>query len=378
MTHDVATDSWGVTEKTLRAQLRSLRSSGAAGAVATVAAVDGSAYRRPGAKLLVQDDGESLGAVTAGCLEPDAIDRGRSVIESGTPQLSTFDLRDDSADGWGLGLGCNGVIDLFVEPLDASWDPALDALADGRPVTMVTVIESEGSVPVGSRVLVVDGTKTAVPERPPIPATVFEPLADSVRQAAKAGSTRTVAADSGTTLLVDHLDPVPELLVFGSQQDVSPLVRLATQTGFHVTVHSPRGAVDAATFPAADTVTTGHPTTIGDAVDTDGHTYAVVMSHNLVDDRLAVETLLTETAVPYVGLMGPRDRFERIRDRFEADEVTVDESALDRIATPIGLDLGGGSPVEISLSIVSEVLAVSNGCDGRRLSDHAGPIHPRR
>lgn len=381
MGQDAADDPWSVTEKDLREQLRTLRRTGTDAAVVTVAAVEGSAYRRPGAKMLVPADGGNVGAVTAGCLEDPVIDLASEVFEERTPRLEVFDLMDRDDDSWGLGLGCNGIIDIFIEPLDASFDRPLTTLADGDPATVVTVVESTGDPPVGSRIAVgPDGTRHELPEREPIPAHVLDSVADPIAQLHGTGKTRTVEVDAdgaSVTVLVDSLQPLSELLLFGSQNDLPPLARLGADVGFRVTVHSPRGAVDEETFPNADTVTTGHPSTLTESVAVDAHTYAVVMSHNLVDDRLAVETLLTETDVPYVGLMGPRDRFEELRESMADDGVTLSQSALDRLSTPVGLDLGGGEPLEIALSIVSEVLAVSNGREGGRLRDCEGPIHPR-
>jgi xanthine dehydrogenase accessory factor len=368
-------DPWSVTETDLRAGMRGMREAGRPAAVATVAAVEGSAYRRPGAKLLAPADGGNYGAVTAGCLEDAVLDIAREVIDTGRPRLEVFDLVEDDDDTWGLGLGCNGVIDLFVEPLDAGWDRPLAALADGDPVTVLTVVEAD-AVPVGSRTVVVDGRREAVADRPELPTGAVDATEAAVEAVHGTGRTRLVETD-GTRVLVDGLAPTPELLLFGGQNDLPPVARLASQVGFSVHVHSGRGAVDDSSVPAADSVTTGHPTAVADHVTNDEHTYAVVMSHNLLDDRLAVETLLRETAVPYVGLMGPRERFEELRDSLAADGVTLTESELDRVSTPVGLDLGGGEPVEIAFSVVSEALAVSNGRAGGRLRDRKGPIHPR-
>jgi len=381
MGQDASDDPWSVTEKDLREQLRTLRRDGTDAAVVTVASVEGSAYRRPGAKMLVPAGGASVGAVTAGCLEDPVVDLATDVIEAGTPRLEVFDLLDDDEDSWGLGLGCNGVIDVFVEPLDASFDRSLATLADGEPTTVVTVVESSGDPTVGSRVAVApDGTRREVPERESIPAHVLDSVAGTVDELHGTGETRTVEVDvdgASATVLVDGRQPLAELLLFGSQHDLPPLARLAADVGFRVTVHSPRGAVDEDAFPSADVVRTGRPTALAESVGVDERTYAVVMSHNLVDDRLAVETLLAETDVPYVGLMGPRERFEELRESMAEDGVALSQSALDRLSTPVGLDLGGGEPVEIALSVVSEVLAVSNGRAGGRLRDRDGPIHPR-
>jgi len=377
MTQDTLEDPWSVTRKDLREQLRSLRQAERNAAVVTVADVEGSAYRRPGAKMLVPADEDAVGAVTAGCLEDPVVDLAEGVLTTGQPRTEVFDLMENNAENWGLGLGCNGVIDLFVEPLDASMDRPLSMLAEGDPATVVTLVKESVDFSIGSRTVVrADGTRETVPDREPLSPDLLEAVGDTVDRVHGTGKTRTVDAGSAT-VLIDSLQPVSELLLFGSQNDLPLLARLAADIGFSVTVHSPRGGVDESMFSGADTVTTGHPTTLADSVATDRHTYAVVMSHNLVDDRLAVETLLTETEIPYVGLMGPRKRFEELRDLMAEDGVDLSQSALNRLSTPVGLDLGGGEPVEIALSIMAEVLAVSNGRAGGRLRDRDGPIHPR-
>jgi xanthine dehydrogenase accessory factor len=370
------TDPWSVTTKDLRAALRSFREERRAGAVATVAAVDGAAYRRPGAKMVVPEDGGTYGAVTAGCLEPAVVDMARDAIETGTPCLDVFDLTANENDTWGLGLGCNGVVDLFVEPLDAGWDRPLTVLADEQPVTVATVVASEDT-PVGSRAVFETPAEChAVSDRPEIPPATVAAAADVVNDVHGTDTAATVDVN-GTTLLIDGCEPVPELLLFGTQHDLPLVARLASEVGFRVTVYSPRGTTDESTVPAADAVVTGHPGDIDDCVVADERTYAVVMSHNLLDDRLAVESLLSETAVPYVGVMGPRKRFEELRDAISSDGHELSEAVRTRVSSPVGLDLGGGEPVEIALSIVSEALAVSNGRGGGRLQDHEGPIHAR-
>lgn len=367
---------WSVTTLELRTTMRRRRADGDDAVVATVADVEGSAYRRPGAKMLVDADGTPLGAVTAGCLEGPVTELSMDVLDDDHSRVERFDLTEDDG-AWGLGLGCNGIIDLLLEPLDASWDGALDRLADGESVTMVTVIETDGTVPVGARSLVDDDSETEpAGQREPVPAATIEAASDAVRRVHGTGDAATVSVETGDgtlTVLVDGLAPVPRLLLFGSERDINPVCRLASTVGFEVVVHSPRGARGEAAFPHADQVETGHPSTVADSVSASGEIYAVVMSHNFMDDQIAVETLLTETAVPYVGLMGPRDRFDQLCE--ESD--TIDTSSVDRVATPVGLDLGGGEPIEIAFSIVSELLAVSNGRAGGRLKTKAGPVHDR-
>ncbi|WP_135854016.1 XdhC family protein [Halorussus salinus] len=356
-------------------------------AVTTVVAVEGSAYRRPGAKRLVAEEG-AVGAITAGCLEGPVADLAETALSEG-PVCERFDLTGDD-DAWGFGLGCNGVIDVLVEPADASFRPALDALADGERVALLTMVGGEGSdgrdgypdAPVGARALVADsGAVLETPDsRPALPGDLLEAVGERAGEFAAAGrsDTVTVETDRGTArVFVDGLEPPPELLVFGHGADVRPVSRLARDAGFRVTVATARGArADGERFPAAHEVTATRPSEIADAIPRPAETYAVVMSHNFVDDRLAVEALL-ETDVPYVGLMGPRKRFEEMREEVAESRSPLSADELERVGTPVGLDLGGGEPYQIALSVVGEVLAVSNDRAGGRLTDSEGPIHPR-
>lgn len=346
-------------------------------AVATVVGVDGSAYRRPGAKMVLDDDGSTYGAVTAGCLEGPLQDVARDVLADGSPTVVTFDLTDD--DGWGLGLGCEGIVDVLVEPLDPSWREPVDAFGRGEPVTFVTAVDGTDEVPVGSRAIVhADGSTTRPENGPALPAPLLDRVASDARELAADGGAerRSVRTDADTVeLFVDGIEPATRLVIFGGQPDVRPVTRLARDVGLDVTVATARGGqADADAFPRAGRVVATHPTDLGDLVDE--RTYVVIMSHNLLDDRLALESLL-ETSVPYVGVMGPRERFERLCEQLREDGVELTAADTERIATPVGLDLGGGEPVQIAMSIVAEVLAASNGRTGGRLCDRAGPIHDR-
>jgi xanthine dehydrogenase accessory factor len=373
-------DPWSVTREDLFEAMREYRERNTPAVLATVVDVEGSAYRRPGAKMLVDPEAESLGAITAGCLEGPVRDLAADVFEARAPSVHTFDLMDE--EGWGLGLGCNGIIDVLLEPLDADWDPTLAELAARRSVGRITAVRSENpDIAVGDHVVVdqdwevLDGTDDA------LPGTVVDAVEAQLAElrATEVSATVTVETDAGEIdAFLDLVTPAPDLLLFGTQNDVHPVARIGHQVGFRVVVASARGArSDPEQFPNAHEVRSVHPTALADAVDVPERTYAVVMSHNALEDRLALASLL-DTTVPYVGLMGPRERFEDIREDLateEGRELTAEE--LDRIATPVGLDLGGGEPTQIALSIVAEALAVHNDRNGGRLEDRKGPIHDR-
>lgn len=373
-------DPWSATRLDIHERLRSLTDSGT-GTLATIVDVEGSAYRRPGAKLVVDDESESMGAITAGCLEGPLLDLASDVRETGKPRVETFDLTDD--DEWGMGLGCNGIIDILLEPIDDSLVLALDELAAKRPAAVLTVVESGiPDVATGARVTVTgDRTVHSTGTRASIPDSVVDRLDPAIDAAVTDGTSvlEQVTLDDGDiSVFVDGLEPVHDLVLFGSQNDVHPVSRLAQEVGFRVIVASGRGAKGSAdAFPYAHEVRSVRAPDLASVVDADAYTSVVLMSHNFIDDRLALESLLADSEVPYIGLMGPRKRFEEMRAEFEEEGVQFSRDDLDRIATPVGLDVGGGEPVEIALSIVSEVLAVSNDRLGGRLKDSEGTIHPR-
>ncbi|WP_323173288.1 XdhC family protein [Natrialba sp. PRR66] len=372
-------DPWSATDRDLRDALRSLRDANDAAAVVTVVDVDGSAYRRPCAKFVAPADQTALGAVTAGCLDGPVADLAAEARKSGTATVATFDLTGDE---WGLGLGCNGVVDLLAEPLDDSLDPLLAALDDGEAAAVCSVVESDDdAVPVGARTVVTEADSEDGNDRVSIPADILADLqstADAVRDAGSSTTVRIKREAGGLRVFIDGIEPVPRLVLFGSQNDVHPIARFGAQAGFRVTVASPRGArADDEQFPNAYRVRAAHPTDLPALIEDPERTYVVLLSHNLVDDRLALKALLDESDVPYIGLMGPRKRFEELWAASRDDGRAFTSSELDCVSTPVGLDLGDGSPTGIAMSVVSEVLAAANGADGGRLSERAGPIHDR-
>ncbi len=367
---------WNVPETAIFERLASALETGESAAVATVVAVEGSAYRRPGAKMFLTAD-TAAGSVTAGCLESDVADIADEVRASGEARLTRFDLTDD--DEWGLGLGCNGVIDLLVEPLDKRFESMVEGYHGGNDGVALSVVESDAEpVSVGDRAYTTAGDLS---EPVGLPAWLQRGVRDQVRDCFAHGQSEIVtvtAPDGGECrVFLDAVVAPPALYVFGSGSDVGPVTEFATRAGFQVTVVSFRGGhAEAGSFPDADSVISLSAPQAGTKLSLDETTYAVVMSHNLIDDRLAVEALL-ETPVPYIGVMGPADRFAEIETALAADGRELTQTDRQRIYAPIGLNLGGGAPYQIAMSIVSEVLTVHNGHNPAHHREREGAIHER-
>ncbi|WP_440769496.1 XdhC family protein [Natronorubrum sp. DTA28] len=384
--------NWSVPETEVVQRIHERLGGDGTDVLATIVDVEGNAYRRPGAKMLLDEAGEGVGSITAGCLEDELLVAAESVRDRGRPELVTYDLMEDDEDVWGLGVGCNGIIDVLLEPLTDAYRPAVEAFDDGRSVAVLTVLEGGGDEEKAG-----DGNANASlargdrayyhPEEGVLstpdgePATAWpDDLAEPASDLAERGRADTVELEvQGERLevFIDGLAAPTELVVFGSGHDVGPVTELAAKNDFRVTVVSFRGSVDLEErFPDADETVTTSPASIDDAIDLDDRTYAVVMTHNFVDDRLTIERLL-DSPVPYVGLMGPQKRFEEMTEAFESEGTTFDDAALSSLYTPIGLDLGGGSPYQIAHSIVAEVLAVSNDRTPQHLNAREGHIHDR-
>jgi xanthine/CO dehydrogenase XdhC/CoxF family maturation factor len=313
---------WQETEALLD-RLRHLADAGRAAALAVVVRIEGSVYRRPGAKMLVEDDGTSLGGVSGGCLEEDVRLVGHEVMRSGQARLRRYETGADDTTVWGLGLGCNGTVEVFVQPVATEaqrevWGRVRERLRGDQAFAVRTVVAGPGT----GGVEIIDA-----PE----------------------GASRLQASGPGQ-VFTDVLRPPPHLLVCGAGDDARPLVKAAAGVGFRVLVADHRRAyLTAERFPEARALFLQRPEEVG-ALPLGPQTHAVVMTHSLKHDREWARRLVASEA-PYVGLLGPRERSDRI-----LADIGVPRGP--RLYGPVGLDLGAEGPEQVAVSIVAEVLSV--------------------
>ncbi|HTR01641.1 MAG TPA: XdhC family protein [Thermoanaerobaculia bacterium] len=337
-------------------------------ALATVVAIEGSAYRRPGAKLLVEEDGRTLGSISGGCLEGDVREVARGVLAEGRPRRRRYETGADENAAWGLGLGCAGSVELLVQPVTPSLAQAaercLELFEEGRPFALCTPLDDDAAsaAPV---VVSADGSASGSTGEAPLDGEIASCAAAWI---ASRDSRRRHAG--GAEVFAEILVPAPRLLLFGADDDARPICAFASAAGFRVTVVDHREAFLAAErFPEAERRVARRPEEGVGGLPVGPRTFAVVKTHLIAHDREWARRLL-DGGTAYVGLLGPRARTREIVRSIGAE-------GDGRVFGPVGLDLGAEGPEQVALAIVAELLAAGSGVDPRHLREKAEEIHVR-
>jgi xanthine dehydrogenase accessory factor len=360
---------------------------GASVGVGTVVATWKSAPRQPGASMLVGPEGEAVGSVSGGCVEGAVYELAQEVVESGTPALQRYGVSDE--DAYAVGLTCGGILDVWVETVSQDTFPEFgDVAADieaGRPVAVATVVEHPDPSRLGRRLIV--RAEDDLDDR--IGSLGSPRLDDAVTDDARGllatghSETLTYGPDGerrgeGMRVFVDVHAPAPRMLVFGAIDFAAACARIGKFLGYTVTVCDARPVfATASRFPDADDVVVDWPHRYleaeAEAGRVDGRTVLCVLTHDPKFDVPLLEVALRLPEVAYIGAMGSRrtheDRLDRLR------EVGMTKAEIDRLSSPIGLDLGARTPEETAVSIAAEIIAVRWGGQGARLTNVEGPIH---
>ncbi|HEX6230872.1 MAG TPA: XdhC family protein [Actinomycetota bacterium] len=362
--------------------IESLSAKGEKLALATIVAVKGSTYRRPGARLLVPEEGDLIGNISGGCLENDVADVARIVMREGMARIVSFDLTADDDAVWGWGLGCNGAFELFVEPADKAAEVAgalRMALEEERPICMVTVLDADvPGVEQGNRLLVHrDGKVEGTLGDGAVDAAATQAALELLKR--ERSEILTLPGSSGEArAFVEVLEPPLRLLVCGAGHDAAPLVKQAAALGWSPIVVDDRPEfLNRERFPeAADFVLVERPDKMAETAPVDERTFVVVMTHNFLRDKDYVRSLLGSPA-RFVAMLGPRVRTERLLSELSEEGNEIADADLERIHGPAGLDLGAEGPEEIAAAICAEIVAVKRDRGAGFLKDRPGPIHER-
>jgi xanthine dehydrogenase accessory factor len=319
-----------------------VRRSGRKAVLATVVRADGPSYRRPGASAVIAEDGEVVGAISAGCLDADIKENALQVIAGGLPRLLHYNTGSPEDLLYGTGSGCGGSIQVLVAPVsDELLAGIIDHLAKGATVTLETVVEPGPDL--GRRRLAAPSAGNA------------------------AGGPNPAAP--GAALFRQVITPPITLLICGAGDDARPLAQFASAAGFRVVVcdHRPAWA-SPERFPTADHTVICDCTSLPTQILLPAGSYAVLLSHQLERDLAHLEALL-ERDLAYIGLLGARDRSARLISQLLTARPDLYQAVRDKLHAPVGLDIGADGPFEIALSIAAELVAHRAGRPGAPLSE---------
>lgn len=347
-------------------------------ALATVVQVDGSAYRRPGARMLVSEDGELTGAISGGCLEGDALRKAQTVIFQQKSMLVTYDTTDEDDQKFGVGLGCNGIIHVLIEPID--YQNTINpiellkiAISDRVFCRLITIFSVKYSKQeqIGTKVLLKENQ--VIGDIESLDCSLWKHIQTEIQTSdSNQQIIRKYTELDDIQVFIESIKPAIRILLFGAGNDTIPLAKMADILGLEVIVID--GRKNLATkkrFPSARKIITGAGNEVVAQLEMDTNAAALLMTHNFDYEAQVLEDLMP-LGLHYVGILGPKKKSEKLIDRLEKKGITVNQAS---IYSPMGLDIGAEGSEEIALSILAEVKAVLAKKQGTFLRNKTGPIH---
>ncbi|WP_462250728.1 XdhC family protein [Ferruginibacter sp.] len=353
-------------------------------AMAAVVHVDGSSYRRPGARMMVTDDGELTGAISGGCLEGDALRKAMLVLSQQQSKLITYDTSDEGDATIGIQLGCEGVIQVLFEPIDPGnknnpIQLLRKAVALRQQSVLVTLfsLTDKKSEQAGT-CLLMEANGNISGEIP------YAELQDAVMGDVQLAMQQQSSLfknyqykNISVTAFIEFLQPPVSLVVVGAGNDTIPMVQIADTLGWEVSVVDGRGThAKPERFTAACQVLVSKPEKVLEQLAIDSQTVFVMMTHNYNYD-LAMLKVLLQRKVIYIGMLGPKKKLERMLDELRNEGIALTDEQLNSIYGPVGLEIGAETAEEIALSIIAEIKAVMSNKTGGSLRNKQDVIHSR-
>ena len=350
-------------------------------ALATVVHVEGSSYRRPGARMLVEDNGKITGAISGGCLEGDALKKALLAINQQQNKLVTYNtlLEDDIE--FGVQLGCNGIVHILFEPIDPEQNNNPIALLekcflqrkDAVVVTMFSLKNYYGHQP-GTCFFFNDEQWFSTIKNQALENEIMKAASTSYNQKI---STQQLCGNEQFTAFVELMHPTISLNIIGAGNDALPLVEMASVLGWQITIIDGRSThANKQRFLKAHKIIVGTPAESIQQLVIDETTVFVLMTHNYNFDLKTLPFLL-QSSTKYVGVLGPKKRLERLLVNLEEENHHYTQKQLSVIYGPTGLDIGAEAPEEIALSVLAEIKAVLASRQGISLRERSDVIHPR-
>ncbi len=358
------------------------RSSGISMALATVVNIHGSSYRRPGARMLIFENGNWTGGISGGCLEGDILKHALKAIYEGKPSIRRYDTTQTDNYEVGVGLGCQGIIDILIAPLKASeaethFEYLRQVIKKRSPCTLVQVCLNNSKIPLNEGLIV--GEERVGEDILKFLGKSEGALFEKFMRAAEMES-RSIYfnfyASHGKDLhiFIEKFKPVVHLYVFGDNYDVHPIVDICSTLGWKTSLIGNRYKIFKRVLSTADNIV--HSKDPYPDLEIDAYSAVILMAHDYKTDLRNLR-LMSGTDTFYIGLLGPRDRGERLMSDLKKSMGTLDDALLQKVYMPTGLDIGANTPEEIAISVVAEVNTVLRKRNGSFLRERSTPIHPR-
>ncbi len=333
-------------------------------ALASVVNIEGSSYRRIGARMLVQSNGVWVGGISGGCLEGDALEKAQQAIYKNHCSVVTYDTLEDDQNQIGVGLGCNGKIDVLFSPIDPSDDSNEVLTLSGiigaeQPKILIKIIEDNNQNNLGKIRLVSDELQDQF----------FDLDVGEFNNAIRntfAQERSSVLEIGEKKILLEFIRPETRIILIGNNHDLSAMAGLCHQMGWYVTIVGRKRKVPKSLFSMAHHVMEYED---ADKIECTKYTCVVLMTHDYNKDK-ALLPIFLEKKPAYLGMLGPRKRLEKLQS-----DLNINLSKIPFLYSPTGLDLGAESPEEIALSICSEIMAVMRDSDKSSLRERTSPIH---
>jgi xanthine/CO dehydrogenase XdhC/CoxF family maturation factor len=341
-------------------------------ALATVVKVEGSSYRRPGARMLVTEEGEITGAISGGCLEGDALRKAQMAMFQQKNKLEIYDTTDDEDNKLGVQLGCNGIVYILFEPIQ--WDEENNPINMLKKIAMqrkdavvVTIFNNDMRAEQKGTCCIIDDITTSLEDA--------QIVADA--QAVLKQKDSLVKVYEERSVLYQFVPPSIQLIIIGAGNDAQPLTDIAFLLGWNIVVVDGRPAyATQQRFPKAGRICIVKPAEILSAIHIDEQTAVVLMTHNYNYDLAAFEQLL-KTNCRYIGTLGPKKKLNKMIDELSEKGIHISNEKLHPAYGPVGLDIGAETSEEIALSIIAEIKAVFSERQGSSLRERATEIHNR-
>ena len=353
-------------------------------ALATVVHLEGSSYRRPGARMLVTEEGQMTGAISGGCLEGDALRKALLVMNQRQSKLVTYDTSDEEDSTIGVQLGCAGIIQILIEPLNN--------INPQNPISLLKKIGSKRQRAVlitlfqpADKKNAQIGTCMLLEEKGDVSGNLNNDimkkalLEDAAAAISKQQSLfKNYITETGTiSAFIEYISPAVSLVIIGAGNDAIPLVEMADTLGWETRIADGRPSYATTDrFAAACQVLVAKPEKVLEQIEIDEQTVFVLMTHNYNYDLAMLKALL-QTNATYIGVLGPRKKLDRMLDEIAAGGMKLSEEQLQRVFGPVGLDIGAETAEEIALSIIAEIKGVLSGKPGNSLREKNEAIHSR-